>query len=79
MLICDILNCPADILSSRRIGKPSDEKPKLLYLTLQNLKQVQAVLYSASGLKGNNQYKNVSYPLIVRQWIKKNFANYVMN
>ena len=59
MLICKTLNCPADILSSRRIGKPSDGKPKHLHLTLRDLKQDQAVLYSASGLKGNNQYKNV--------------------
>ena len=59
MLLSDILNCPADILSSLRIGKPSDGKPKLLHLTLRDLKQVQAVLYSASGLKGNNQCKNV--------------------
>ena len=29
MLNCDTLNCPADILSSRRIGKSSDGKPKL--------------------------------------------------
>ncbi len=59
MLICDTLNCPVDIVSSRRIGKPSDGKPKLLHLTLRDFKQVQAVLSSASGLKGNNQYKNV--------------------
>ena len=59
MLICNTLNCPADILSSRRIGKPRDGKAKLLHVTLRDLKQVQAVLYSASMLKGNNQYKNV--------------------
>ena len=60
MLIYDTLNCPADLLSSRRIGKPSDGKPKLLRFSLRDLKQIQAVLYSASRLKGNNQYKNVS-------------------
>ena len=58
ILICDTLNCPADKLSLRRIGKPSHGKPKLFHLTLRDLKKVQAVLYSASGLKGNNQYKN---------------------
>ena len=59
MLIFDTLNCPVYIVSLHRIGKANDGKPKLLHITLRDFKQVQTVLFSASGLKEKNQCKTV--------------------